>query len=120
MSSFRKPIPVTRANTEGDYGDDGNWVPGAPLMLTIPMSIQPLAVDEMESLPEGRRTSKSVKIYSSAELFPAEQAETEGDTGRNADLITWLGKTWEVVGCNAHQMGVISHYKSFAVEVKAN
>lgn len=115
MSSFRKPIQVTRTEP-GHYDEDtGLWVEGETVIFNTPMSVQPLTVDEMEALPEGRRNSRSVKIYSGSELFPAEQ-----DTGRNADVILWLGKNYEVVGCNPYQMGVIPHYKSYAVEVKAN
>jgi hypothetical protein len=114
VSSFRKPISVKRTEP-GHYGDDGNWVDGAETTLTIYMSVQPLRVDEMDALPEGRRNSRAVKIYSDDELLPAEQT-----TGQNADFITWQGKQWEVIGCDPYQMGVISHYKSLAVEVKAN
>lgn len=113
MSSFRKVIPVTRT-APGSYVD-GTWVEGDPGTLLIKMSVQPLRLDEMDALPEGRRSSRAVKIYSDAELYPAEQAASQ-----NADIITWLGKTWEIVGCDPYQMGVIPHYKSLAVEVKAN
>jgi hypothetical protein len=120
MSSFRKPIQVTRTEPGHYDSDTGIWVEGESVVFTTPMSIQPLAVDEMDALPEGRRNSRSVKIYSSSELFPAKQAMSESDTGRNPDIIYWLGSNYEVVGCNPYQMGVISHYKSYAVEVKAN
>lgn len=114
MSSFRKPFPVKRTEP-GDYDDGGNWVEGSETNLTLYMSIQPLRVDEMDALPEGRRNSRAVKIYSGDELYPAEQT-----AGQNADFVTWQGKQWEVIGCDPYQMGVISHYKSLAVEVKAN
>lgn len=115
MSSFRKPITITR--TEPGHYDEtsGLWVEGEESTPTVAMSIQPLSVDEMDALPEGRRTSRSVKIYSSVELLPADQS-----TGQNADQFTWLGRTYEIVGCNPYQMGVIPHYKSYAVEVTAN
>lgn len=114
MSSFRKPFPVKRISP-GHYDDAGDWVPGTETNLTLMMSIQPLRVDEMDALPEGRRNSRAVKIYSGDELLLAEQT-----TGQNADLVTWQGKQWEVMGCDPYQMGVISHYKSLAVEVKPN
>jgi hypothetical protein len=114
MSSFRKPFSVLRT-PPGHYDDAGNWVEGSAETLTISMSIQPLRIEEMDALPEGRRNSRAVKIYSGVELLPAEQT-----TGQNADLVTWQGKPWEVIGCDSYQMGVISHYKSLAVEVKAN
>ena len=114
MSSLRKPMPVLRT-APGHYGTDGYWVEGQQSTLSIRLSVQPLKVEEMAALPEGRRSSKAVKIYSDAELIPADQ-----ETSQNADIVVWLGKNWEVVGCDANQMGVIPHYKSLAVEVKAN
>ncbi len=113
MSSFKKPITVTRT-APGSYVN-GYWQPGEPTVMTIRMSIQPLRVDEMDALPEGQRSSRAVKIYSEAELLPTDQA-----TSQEADVITWLGKSWEVIGCAPYQMGVIPHYKAYAVEVKAN
>ena len=116
MSSFRKPIPVLRAGT-GHYDDDlGTWVEDTPSQsISVMMSVQPLRLEEMDALPEGRRTSRAVKIYSGEELLPAEQ-----DIEQNADIITWQGRQWEVLACDPYQMGVISHYKSLAVEVKPN
>lgn len=114
MSSFRKPITVLRTSP-GAYGADGNWVEGTQTTLTLAMSVQPLSVEEMDALPEGRRNSKSVKIYSGDELLPADQT-----SGQNADIVVWIGKNYEVVGCNPYQMGVIPHYKSYAVEVTTN
>jgi len=74
-----------------------------------------LKPNEMEALPEGRRNGRVVKIYSDVELYTAKQS-----TGQNADIVIWLGKNFEVIGCDPYQMEVISHYKSLAVEVNAN
>lgn len=114
MSSFRKTTPIKRT-TPGHYDDDtGLWVEGQEDTLSIQMSVQPLRVDEMDALPEGRRSSRAVKIYANVELLPADQ-----DTGQNADVITWFGKAWEVVSCMPYQSGVLPHWKAVAVEVKA-
>lgn len=112
MSSFRKSIIVTR--TTGSYVD-GVWTANDPTTLTIKASVQPLRLDEMQAMPEGRRSSHVVKIYSDTELYPAIQG-----TGQNADQFTWQSKTWEVIACDAYQMGIISHYKALAVEVTSN
>ena len=114
MSSFRKPIIVKRTG-QGDYDADGVWVEGIPAELSVRMSVQPLRMDEMDALPEGRRSSRAVKIYSDTELLPAEQT-----SGQNADQVRWQGKQWEIVGCDQYLMGVIPHYKALAVEVKVN
>ena len=113
--SFRKPMPVRRT-APGRYDEsDGLWKEGQEEQLSVPMSVQPLKPAEMESLPEGRRGSRAVKIYAGAELLAADQ-----DAGQEPDVITWLGKQWEVVGCDPNQGGVLPHYKAYAVEVKAN
>ena len=113
MSSFRKTITVTRT-APGSYVN-GMWVEGSVSSLSARMSIQPLRLEEMDALPEGRRSSKAVKIYSDALLLPADQ-----EASQNADKVLWQGKTWEVVACDSYQMGLIPHYKALAVEVKAN
>ena len=114
MSSFRKPIIVKRTG-QGDYDAGGVWVEGIPAELSVRMSVQPLRMDEMDALPEGRRSSRAVKIYSDTELLPAEQT-----SGQNADQVRWQGKQWEIVGCDPYLMGVIPHFKALAVEVKVN
>ena len=114
MSSFRKPITVTRTG-QGDYNDEGVWVEGIPAELSVRMSVQPLRLEEMDALPEGRRSSKAVKIYAESQLLPADQGARQ-----NADQVTWQGKQWEIVGCDPYLMGVIPHFKALAVEVKVN
>lgn len=114
MSSFRKLVIVKRKNP-GNYNSDGIWVEGDESTIPVRMSIQPLRLEEMDALPEGRRSSKAMKIFADAELLCAEQSETQ-----NADILIWQGKQWEVVACDAYQMGILPHFKALAVEVKAS
>ena len=66
----------------------------------------------MEALPEGRRGSRAVKVYSDTELLMVDQ-----QSGQQPDQFEWLGRRYEVVGSDAFQSGVINHYRAYAVEV---
>ena len=114
MSSFRKPYTVVR-RSPGSY-IDGYWVEGTESNIIIKASVQPLRMDEIEALPEGKRSSSAVKIYSDMKLLPAKQA-TETAAATSADILQYSGSTWEIVACAGHQSGIIPHYKAYAVEV---
>jgi hypothetical protein len=114
MSSFRKPYTVIRS-APGSYVD-GYWVEGAETNIVITASVQPLKVNEIEALPEGKRSSSAVKIYTDTKLLPAKQA-TETATATSADMLQYSSSAWEIVACASYQSGVISHYKAYAVEV---
>ena len=111
-SSFRKPVKVWRYMQPAVLGNDGKYVIAEPVEMTIKASVQPLKATEMEALPEGRRGSRAVKVYSSTELLMVDQ-----NSGQQADQFEWLGRRYEVVGCDAYQSGVINHYRAYAVEV---
>lgn len=115
MSSFRKPYTVVR-RSPGSYVD-GYWVEGSETNITIKASVQPLRMDEIEALPEGKRSSSAVKVYSDVKLNPAKQATGETQ-GVSADILLYAGSNWEIVACAAYQSGVIPHYKAYGVEVR--
>lgn len=110
MSSFRKPVILLRKQP-GGFNNYGEWIEGEAEETSIKASIQPLSLKEMETLPEGQRSSNLVKVYTDTEVHPAVQG------GKSADIIIWRDKQWEVLSCAAYQMGVIPHYKAIAAEV---
>lgn len=112
MSSFRRPVKILRCVGKPVLQSNGRFMPPEQQEITIMASVQPLKATEMDALPEGRRGCRAVKIYSNQELFMAEQK-----TGQQADRCYWLGRTYEVVGCDAFQSHVINHYRAYAVEV---
>lgn len=114
MSSFRKPYTVTRRAAGSYIG--GYWVEGTESNIIIKASIQPLKVNEIEALPEGKRSSSAVKIYTDTKLILAKQA-TETTDAVSADILQYSGSTWEIVAYAAYQSGVIPHYKAYAIEV---
>lgn len=115
MSSFRKQYTIIR-RSPGSYVD-GYWVEGAETNIAIKASVQPLKVSEIEALPEGKRSSAAIKIYSDSKLLPAKQA-TETTAATSADLLQYDDSIWEIVACAAYQSGVIPHYKAYGVEVR--
>lgn len=114
MSSFRKPFTVRRRSPGTRI--NGRWVEGQESTLTIMASVQPLKLSEMEALPEGRRQSTAVKVYTSERLYGA-RAERDGQPGCSPDILEYMGADYEIVGVSPYQSGIIPHYKAFAVEV---
>lgn len=111
-SSFRRPIKIWRYAEKPVLGDDGRYTIADPTEMSIQASVQPLKATEMEALPEGRRGSRAVKVYSDTELLMVDQ-----QSGQQPDQFEWLGRRYEVVGSDAFQSGVINHYRAYAVEV---
>lgn len=118
MSGLRRPVTVTR-RTPGVYDSNGRWQEGTTSQLTILASVQPAKVEDvssmMKELPEGRQSGGVVKIYSAE---PLQRAEDGTEPIQNADQIAWQGRTYEVVLCMPYQSGLLSHYKSLALEVR--
>lgn len=87
---------------------NGRWAAaGTPQNITG--SVQPLNGRDLQFLPEGRRDTGSVKVYSSTPLsISSEGSETPGD------IVIWHGGKWEVYAELAHQNGLINHYKYLA------
>ena len=112
LSSFRRPIKIWRYTEKPVLGDDGRYTIAEPTEITIKASVQPLKATEMDALPEGRRGFRAVKVYSDTELLMVDQ-----QSGQQSDRFEWLGRMYEVVGCDAYQSNVINHYRAYAVEV---
>ncbi len=108
---FRKPVEIER-RSGGAWNDDGEWTGGKAEVLTISASVQPLNQKEYTQIaPEGDHTVRAVKVYTAVELY------TDREPDREADVIHWQGARWKVVQCDPFQMGVINHYKVYALEV---
>ena len=100
MSSFRRPVTITR-QAAGAYVA-GVWVPGAESTVTIRASVQPATAEDMQRLPEGRRQTGAVKLYTSAAL------KTEIGN-QKADRVTLPTGTYEVAQADQWQNGVLPH-----------
>lgn len=103
--SFRKPYVLIR-EMPGSYVD-GEWVPGSPAPVNIMASIQPVTGKDQITVPEGRRLTDFIKIYTDTEVLPVDEAASQ-----QPDKLTWRGRDYECVQVDPRQMGVISHYKA--------
>lgn len=102
---LRKQHAIRRF-TDGAY-IKGRWQAGAPSeMLLINASVQPIRNDERENLPEGKLMGRAVKIYTDALL------RVDDNMG---DVLLWLGTEYRIIAQARFQMGVISHYRYYAV-----
>lgn len=108
--SFRKPFTIKRT-VAGAYVN-GVYVEGAESTITIQASVQPVSGQDLVAIPEGRRASDMVKVYTSEDLF----CQGDAGTGQSPDRIVYLGKDYEIYTKDVNQNGVIPHYKYFAVK----
>lgn len=108
--SFRKPFSVKRT-TPGAYVD-GVFVEGTESTITIQASVQPLSDQDLQNLPEGRRESDMVKVYTNSNLNSVGSL----GSGQQPDKIIWLGDEYEISSKSVRQMGVINHYRYFATK----
>ena len=105
MSQFRTPFLVIRKQP-GSYVN-GHWVNGTAELFEIQASVQPMSGKDMEMLPEGRRGSQAVKIYTSTQLRTVDDA--------NPAEVQAFGSAFELVTVEPWQSNVISHYKCIGV-----
>jgi len=107
--SFRQP----RVGTRTDPGTllKGQYTEGFTSVINFEASLQPLAGDELETLPEGLREKGAYRLYTDFALRAEnQQAETIGDK------VTLFGKEYLVVFVEPWQNNVIPHYKAIVSE----
>lgn len=96
--------------TAGSYVN-GVWEPGTRSFASIMATIQPITMgQDMASLPEGRRISDFVKIYTGTNLKVTDDGE-----GIQPDFVVYDGHCYELVSRYANQNNIIPHYKYIAV-----
>ena len=110
MSSFRSTFTLKRKSAADTYVN-GKLVAGATTTTTIEASVQPLKGQEMLLLPEARRTSQAVNIYTDTQLRLANTA-----AGYNADIVSAFGSDFEIISCEPWQSNVINHYKAVGIK----
>lgn len=111
MSSFRKTTKILRESA-GAYVN-GVWAAGSRTMVTALTSIQPIVMgQDLQAMPDGRRLSDFIKIYTSDILNRTEEGEW-----MQPDIIVSAGCGYEIVSVFTNQSNVINHYKYVAVKV---
>lgn len=102
---------VTRAKQGGTWGDDGRFKKGSSKVFDIEASIQPLSGNMIKLLPEHRRNSESIIIFSEERLFASDEKSQ-----RAADVIEYDGKCFEVFNVKKwSEFTDINHYESIAI-----
>ena len=82
------PRTIQAEHRTGSYSR-GDWVVSTVENFTFTGSVQPLTGKETEILPENRRDTGLVKIYSNTTLA----VSLEGSTTAG-DVVIWAGKRW--------------------------
>jgi len=95
----------------GSRGTDGRFVPGTPTTSSIEATVQPANGRDMQTLPEGERQKRGIKLYTTTLLYLADQ-----DAKRLADRIAYEGESFEVRHVE-EQPRIIPHYKALALRV---
>lgn len=108
---FRNTVVPVKRPPAGDYVD-GVWVEGAPSNFDIKASVQPASGEDMESLPENRRTLATYRLYTDIHLLE----NLEGV--RNPDVVTLFGEDYEVTKVFPWRNGIIDHYKILATRIQ--
>lgn len=81
-----------KRKTQGGYDSSGKYVDGFEAQTEISGSIQPASQRDLEEVPEGRRISEGMKLYTITPLFTA-----SSNSNINADIIEYDGRDFEVV-----------------------
>jgi hypothetical protein len=102
---------VTRAKGPGQWGDDGKYKRGKSKVFEMQASVQPVSGNMIKLLPEHRRNSESVIIFSEERLFTSDEKSQ-----RAADIIEYDGKCFEVFSVKKwSEFTDINHYESIAI-----
>lgn len=113
MSLFNKiQLEVTRYNSISIV--NGRHVPGddGTNTLFIKGTVQPISAKDMETLPENRRDSGNIKIYTSTKMLTSKQ----GQNGK-ADRLVFDNDLYEVIQTQPWKNSIIPHYKVIASRI---
>lgn len=92
---------------------DGRYIKGDATITPFTASVQPLRPNEIQILPEHRRNSESIKIYTSQRLFNSDEKNSIP-----ADVVTHDGKKYEIHKVWNWNIGTnIPHFKAIAMIV---
>jgi len=103
MSSFREQLTGYRA-AAGSW-DGGFYDPGDSVEFSFYASIQPLTPDEMQALPEGRRTLQAYNLFTDY-LLQTGEAEDQ-----MPDCVVIDGEHYEVISVARWRTTRLAHYE---------
>ena len=109
-----KKIPLTILRRVAGSYVNGDWVEGTTTNIPIEVNIQPARDHELMIFPESERSKEWYKLYSADEI----RTQLEGVGGYDADEFTFLGKRFKVMKARRYSMGILDHFRGFAVRVE--
>lgn len=98
-------LPVTVIRQFGSWVK-GRWVDGDGVEVEIGANVQPLRFHEILQMPESDRTKEWIKLYTTDQVYTAEESS---EAGRSADIVIWNGKRFKAMRARRYQMGVLDH-----------
>lgn len=109
-------IPLTIYRREEGRYQDGEWVEGGIVEISIMGNIQPAKDHELLMFPESDRSKAWFKIYT-AELL---RTQKEGQDGYDADELSWKGERYKVMKVQnwLEGMGILEHCRAMIVRVE--
>lgn len=109
LKRWLEPLEIIRKST-GSY-IDGKWVNGADVLVPIKAVIQNANPDDLILLPEGIRTTESVKIHTVSKVKTVSEV---GET--DADQFLHDGKRYRIYNTADRKIG--NYYKAIAIRIK--
>ncbi len=109
FDEWLEKVVITRVGP-GAYVD-GVWVEGAPTTINILSVVQNATADDLILLPEGTRTSETVKLHT---VSPVKTVSEVGET--NADTFQYDGDTYRIFDVYRRKIG--NYYKAIAIRIK--
>lgn len=112
-------VTITRRRVAaGSRGSDGRWTNGASTDTSIVASVQPAGGEDLQLLPEGLRSRRAVKVYTTTELEVADQAAgVLGDQLVISGLVGIDDGTYQVQNV-APYYALLGHHRAVAVMVQ--
>jgi hypothetical protein len=91
----------------------GDIIPGAADTFTVRAHVQPLKGPELLNFPEGQRTRRAIKLYTTEAL-----RTVDDDAGTPADRVSYDGATFEVQTVEPRPYGALAHFRAVAFKVE--
>lgn len=100
-SPFRNHSLIVKRKTGGAF-TNGKWAGEVETDIAFTCSLQPLSERDLLTLPEGRRTSETYRIFSDTELKTVE--------AQNPDEVVYNGERFEIYTVGKWQNQIINHF----------
>jgi len=99
---------ITKSKVNGVF-TDGKWTGETVINGVVIASVQPLTPRQKKSLPEGRQTVESYRLFSSSLLNTVEE--------QNPDIVIINGQDFEVHSRGGWQNNIISHFEYVVIKI---